>query len=304
MDTKQGIILVGIGLLLLWASVETASAKTWYVNDDGGADFTKIQDAIHNASSGDTIIVYEGAYCENIAVPKSLTIVGEKISYLVASTYAYCVHITADNVTVKGFTVRNHKDGYGGFLIKDVNNCVIAENMIEIDRGSGFDISGGDNISVIDNVISVNRFSGLGADRITDSIIHSNSITGGGIFLYGSNYNEVSGNTISSTLWGAIGIGTYNSEGSCHNLISDNIIKNTTKEGISLGSGSNFNEVYNNTIDSSESGLGLSEISNYNIIKNNTVHARYVNFEDTYFNKIYQNNFIDCDVTDEGNTNS
>jgi len=39
------------------------------------------------------------------------------------------------------------------------------------------------------------------------------------------------------------------------------------------------------------------------ILSRNTFIDEEIVFEDTYFNKIYQNNFIDCDVTDEGNTN-
>ncbi len=42
-----------------WGLVGTASAKTWYVDDDGGADFIRIEAAINAASAGDTIIVRE-----------------------------------------------------------------------------------------------------------------------------------------------------------------------------------------------------------------------------------------------------
>jgi hypothetical protein len=44
MNTKRGILLAGICLLLVFAFVAPVSAKTWHVDDDGGADFTKIQD--------------------------------------------------------------------------------------------------------------------------------------------------------------------------------------------------------------------------------------------------------------------
>jgi len=48
MNTKLGILLVGIGFLIFCSFVGTASAKTWYVDDDGGSgiDFTKIQDVL------------------------------------------------------------------------------------------------------------------------------------------------------------------------------------------------------------------------------------------------------------------
>ena len=48
------------GILLLSAFVGTASATTWYVDDDGGADFTRVQDTVDDASAGGTIIVHRG----------------------------------------------------------------------------------------------------------------------------------------------------------------------------------------------------------------------------------------------------
>jgi len=56
MNAKDKIFLVGIGLLLFCAFIETASANTWYVDDDGGANFTKIQDAIDIANEGSSKI--------------------------------------------------------------------------------------------------------------------------------------------------------------------------------------------------------------------------------------------------------
>jgi len=39
---KQGILFVGIAFLIVCASIGVASAKIWYVDDDGGYDFTRI----------------------------------------------------------------------------------------------------------------------------------------------------------------------------------------------------------------------------------------------------------------------
>lgn len=47
MNTKHGFLLIVIALLLLIGFVGTVSANTWYVDDDGGADFKRIQDAIN-----------------------------------------------------------------------------------------------------------------------------------------------------------------------------------------------------------------------------------------------------------------
>jgi hypothetical protein len=55
MDKKYRILIICAAILVL-CFVGTASAKTWYVDDDGGGNFTGIQDAINSASDGDTIL--------------------------------------------------------------------------------------------------------------------------------------------------------------------------------------------------------------------------------------------------------
>ncbi len=66
------------GIVLVKDGISYASGKTWYVDDDGGPgiDFTRIQDAVNAASNGDTIIVYNGTYFENVVVNKQLTLKG------------------------------------------------------------------------------------------------------------------------------------------------------------------------------------------------------------------------------------
>ena len=74
-----GIILLFIssGIIPFASSNEVSSNNIIYVDDDGGADYTRIQDAIDNASEGDTIIVMNGTYQQNIIVDKPLTIRSE-----------------------------------------------------------------------------------------------------------------------------------------------------------------------------------------------------------------------------------
>jgi len=67
---------VTLFLLVLIAGSGEAEGKTVTVDDDGGADYTKIQDAVDNAKEGDTIRVYEGIYEEHPMVNKRLDIIG------------------------------------------------------------------------------------------------------------------------------------------------------------------------------------------------------------------------------------
>jgi len=79
MDKKYGILII-CAVILFLCFAGTASAKTWYVDDDlqdfPYADFTKIQNAVNMASPGDIIIVYNGTYPEDIEVDKQLNLWG------------------------------------------------------------------------------------------------------------------------------------------------------------------------------------------------------------------------------------
>jgi nitrous oxidase accessory protein len=65
-------IAVGITMLALLLA-GGANAATLTVNASGGADYTRIQDAVNAASNGDTITVAAGTYNENVVVNKSLS---------------------------------------------------------------------------------------------------------------------------------------------------------------------------------------------------------------------------------------
>jgi hypothetical protein len=58
-ELTVGIILIFVlsSLIPIVSSYESEENRTIYVDDDGGADYTNIQDAIDNASEGDTIFV-------------------------------------------------------------------------------------------------------------------------------------------------------------------------------------------------------------------------------------------------------
>ena len=70
-----------------------------------------------NASAGDTIIVRDGIYVENIDINKRLTIKSENGSaYCIveaASKSDHVFEITADYVTIEGFTAKESESGAG-----------------------------------------------------------------------------------------------------------------------------------------------------------------------------------------------
>ena len=67
------------GLLILILLVTSADAATWTVapSSGPGIDYTRIQDAINAANTGDTIRVNSGTYYENVDAKKRLTLQGK-----------------------------------------------------------------------------------------------------------------------------------------------------------------------------------------------------------------------------------
>lgn len=63
------------------------SGTILYVGGGGPGNYTRIQDAIDNASDGDTVFVYNDSspYIENVVVDKSLDIVGEEANSTIVS---------------------------------------------------------------------------------------------------------------------------------------------------------------------------------------------------------------------------
>ena len=53
------------------------SSETLYVGGSGPGNYTKIQDAIDDASDGDTVFVFSGIYNEFLSIDKSIQLIGE-----------------------------------------------------------------------------------------------------------------------------------------------------------------------------------------------------------------------------------
>ena len=87
-----GIILLSIGMtissstginLVKQSTVATFDGNTLYVGGDGPGNYSTIQEAIDNASDGDTVFVYSGWYDVDkwININKSIRLIGEDRKY-------------------------------------------------------------------------------------------------------------------------------------------------------------------------------------------------------------------------------
>jgi parallel beta-helix repeat protein len=86
----------------------------WYVGGSGPGNYTDIQDAINNASDGDTVFVYNGTYqAEWITIDKALSLLGEdKNTTVLDGRYSnnMIILVESSDVTIHGFTLINCKD--------------------------------------------------------------------------------------------------------------------------------------------------------------------------------------------------
>jgi hypothetical protein len=86
MDRRILLIFLALICTIL---IIPAEAKTWYVDDSGGADSTDIQSAINSASSGDTIFVYNGTYNGFKVNISYLSIIGEGADVVTVGSNIY-----------------------------------------------------------------------------------------------------------------------------------------------------------------------------------------------------------------------
>ena len=105
---------------------------TWYNN------FTRIQDAIDNASTGDTVYVYNGTYHENLIINKPIYLMGENKNTTVidGGGKGDTISVNSENVTLHGFTITNGKtdsrlDLFRAGVRVTSSNCVIQGNIIK-----------------------------------------------------------------------------------------------------------------------------------------------------------------------------
>jgi nitrous oxidase accessory protein len=268
MSKSAALLLVTIFLIvcILVISPAKASPKTIVVPDN----YSTIQDAIDNASAGDTIFVRSGTYNQNLTIKKSLTLIGQNTNTAILTCpqlfdsssivdfpfipVTYVINITASDVEIRNFTITN-PNPYGAGINSEGN-----DNQISGVIASGLAISGSNQV-VAQNYIT-NQYSGIECSGSYNQIIE-NTLSDSSISLSGS-YNNVAENNILNN--NGIGIMLTNAS---TNLIINNVI---SKGGASLLN-SNFNIIYNNTITSGELWLGVyprMPASN-NLITGNTV---------------------------------
>jgi len=177
---KKGIVAILICILLIVSSLVIVypikalkvNSDTLYVGGDGPGNYTRIQDAIDNASDDDNVFVYNGTYYENVEIWKSITLVGEDRNSTIidGQNKGSVINIFNEWVTIENFTIRNGIIGVrGGFW-----RLTISRNII-VNNDKGIELCDSENNKIIGNLIKENNY-GIDFQHVENSVIGDNYI--------------------------------------------------------------------------------------------------------------------------------
>ncbi len=277
-----GIILLFVGTCVVPAIAQdtekplpTSRGNWLYVGGSGPGNYTRIQDAINDASDGDTVFVFSGIYYEHVFVNKSIKLIGEsKWSTIIDGNHTgMVVSIRANQMVLTGFTICNS----GDFMYNDVGlyihsdnstivSCVVRNNF----KGVVLDYAHGNLVS--ENYVHHNR-DGISINGYTSQNCISNNtvsyndcdgISTGGDFIHYDHHETIASNVVTKNAFGIV------VAGSSATLITKNTISNNTYIGIKLDYAVNCVISWNLINDHGEWGV-LSEFSSNNTFQYNTL---------------------------------
>jgi len=226
-----------------------ASPGTIWVPDN----YSTIQWAVNNATPGDTIIIRDGTYPENVVVNKNhLTIQSENgtANCTVSASNIPVFNITANWTNITGLTVRNTTGEGIGICLSAASYCNISGNNV------------------------TNNYFGIYLDCSSNNTLTSNNASDNcvGINLLHSHNNTLTSNTASNNYWGII-MSEADSNSLTNNTVSNNRVL------IFLYYSSNNTLTSNNASNSYSYGIYLYYSSNNTIYNNyfNNTHNVYDN---------------------------
>lgn len=234
----------------------------WTVDDNGPADFQTMQEAINAASPGDTVLVHDGIYYEHILIDKSVLLYGTNRSTTIIDgndANVVVVNVTANNVVVKGFTVRN---GRSGIVISASRNCTVEGNLVKDNGYQGIFVSKSQNCTVSGNYAAGTR-GGYGINVFTSEnvIVKENAASGNffdGIGLLDSNNSIIAGNTVNDNHHFGIWVDSSNNNAFYHNNSFNNskhVSSNTPTNAWDNGIEGNYWSNYTG-LDENRNGVG------------------------------------------------
>jgi parallel beta-helix repeat protein len=257
-----GAIVVSGNNIQMQDVEKNGRGNTLYVGGSGQGNYTKIQDAIDDASDGDTVFVYDdrSPYCENLNVTKSISLIGEDRDTTVidGDFKDNTILVESSFVNINNFKVVNSIIDYysagiyvwkNGQLLTDISiiNCVISNGEI------GIRLTDVKSCFVLNCSIYNNNKNSLYAINSDDTLIMN-------FIIYNNGFLKDAGEFYS---------GGIDVTGDCENVdILNCHIYNNIGFGINSFLGNQNITIYNNTITGSYHGIYIASTDNLNVYNN------------------------------------
>ena len=298
------VVMVLIGslvILLLLCGVGKGEGRTIIVDDDGEGDYTSIQDAIDNATDGDTIRVWEGVYNEKLAINKSVSLAGNgsKFSQLVSKGLPQWndVIVTSDWVNVTGFFFNgtdNRILGKTGLVISS-KYITISQNKFQ-NFSYGVYINRTSHVSMEGNELYSCWNRGILVENSTENQFTINMINGSdyGLFLDSSHSNTINDNHFTNSWRNGLYLRKSRSNTILHNSFNNNTY------GLTLHTNSTSNTIFNNSFEKNTwNGMMVTWSSNQNSIGRNFVFdsGKGIEIIESEGNVLYEN---ECEYNQVG----
>jgi len=275
-EIKIVFLITSLALTLLiifvLAGIGEAEGRTITVDDDGGSDYEKIQDAVEAAEDGDMIRVYEGEYHGHVQIQKSINFIGNssKNTTIIANDEVSALIISANGCNISGFRLTGYGDNdvIAGISVESRNNWIFENNCTENQNGIYVN-EGSHNNTITDNELFNNEKSGILLSKSDNNTLRNNTCSYNeekGISIIGaSNNNTLRNNTCSYNRERGISI-----IGASNNTIQNTICVYNRGAGIYVYSRANNNTIIDNLFQYNI-GNGIIILSSYgNDIVNNT----------------------------------
>ncbi len=275
------LLTIGFAVVILGAGISAKSSSSNVILVP--RDYATIQRAIDEANPGDTIEVASGVYDEKLKITKSIRLVGEGINKTVVSDSGTVVFVDADNVEIRGLSVR---DGTYGIFLSYCQNAMLRDNEMSDNRWN-FGVWGASVSEFIHDVDSSNKVDGKPIYYWTNRNGGQVPKDAGYVALVNSTGVLVRDATLTSNEQGVLLVSTTNS-----------MVENVTAYGNDEGIDSRWSS--NNTIRKSRfhtinwRAFYLDQSHNNSIYENTVFNSKYgLSVQNSTGNTFYHNNIVD-----------
>ncbi len=214
--------------------LEEASSASSTTNPDEcsvAQNLSSIQNAINEAKNGSKVYIPSGIYYERIEVNKTIALIGENASTTIidGNNQDTVVKITADDVNITGFTIRNSGWGWtrNGIYVYLADNCEIKDNFL-LNNCHNVRLNYSRNSRVLNNIIDGIGY-GIRFISSQDCLAAGNKVSNciGGVHLENATFCTVERNVFTMN---DQGVRLYSP--CTNNIITANRVLNNVYEGM------------------------------------------------------------------------